>query len=799
MNTVDEGAILEQALKLPPKERALYLDVACGGDAALRERVLLKLAKALDPTGAAPDAPDSNQESTVVVDPPEPCEKSGDRLGRYHLLELLGEGGMGSVWLAEQTEPVRRKVAVKVIKPGMDTREVVARFEAERQALALMTHRDIAKVFDAGVTEKGRPFFVMEFVSGIRITDYCDKHNLPTHERLGLFIQVCQAIEHAHQKGIIHRDIKPANILVTLHEGVPMPKIIDFGIAKAVAGQRLTEKTLHTGFEQFMGTPTYMSPEQAEMNPLGIDARTDIYSLGVLLYELLTGCTPFDAQRLKTLGPEQIRRIIREEEPPAPSKRLTTLSDAEWATVAKRHQCHPPKLIDMVRNDLDWVVMKCLEKDRTRRYPSAADLARDVQNYLDQKPVTARPPTWWYRFGKHLRRRRRAIALAGGTALLTLLAMGLLLSLLPRHAPVSPAPITPAQEWDQVLDRLAYYDCSNNLAAALSYFQQTTNSSHEVLAKRAWANWLLYVDQENEAALSDAERFAAQSFNINTNDYEAHLVLGLVAKTRGDWLQATNHLLTAAQLSHSANGQVLISVASACLAAGNRSEAMNYAQMAQALPNNNWLVLHGLAFFHYRTGDRARAREFFEQAVKLAPQSPLAHRDLGQILLLQPDAQSQAHARREFDEALTLNRTAANLYGVANAHAGVGNYAEAAKYRLEAIQADSGQYVYHIGLGEDLHMLPGRGSEAVQQFEQARRQIEGMLSTGGRKPLLVAHHGVCEAGLGHTNEARLDFEYARPEAARDARVRAVLMEGYRLLRDAKSLEELKRLGTGPPP
>lgn len=799
MNTVNEGAILERALKLPPKERALYLDVACGGDAALRERVLLKLAKALDRTGAAPDARDASQQSTVVVAPPEPCEKPGDRLGRYQLLELLGEGGMGSVWLAEQTESVRRKVAVKVIKPGMDTREVVARFEAERQALALMTHRDIAKVFDAGVTEKGRPFFVMEFVSGIRITDYCDKHNLPTHERLNLFIQVCQAIEHAHQKGIVHRDIKPANILITLHEGVPMPKIIDFGIAKAIAGQRLTEKTLHTGFEQFMGTPTYMSPEQAEMNPLGIDARTDIYSLGVLLYELLTGCTPFDAERLKTLGPDQIRRIIREEEPPAPSKRLTTLSAAERATVAKHHQCHPPKLIDLVRNDLDWVVMKCLEKDRTRRYSSAADLAHDVENYLHQRPVTARPPTWSYRFGKLMRRHRRALALAGGTALLTLLAIGLLLSLLPHRPTVSSTPLTPAQEWEQTLDRLAYYDCSNNLAAALSYFQQTTNSSHEVLAKRAWANWLLYVDQENEAARSDAERFAMQSWNINTNDSQALLVLGLVARARGDWFAATNHLLMAKKESHSANGQVLISLALTCLAAGNVTDARNYAQMAEDLPANPWTVFDSLGTYRYLTSEFPRARQALEQAVKLAPTSPLARRHLGQILVLYRDFQSQNRARSEFEEALKLNRTASNLFGVGHAYESAKNFSEAANYFQQAIQKDSGKYIYHMGLAKALRMLPARSAEAAQEFEKAGSQIQDMIDTAGRKPLLAAHHGLCQAGLGQTNLARLDFEFARPAAVTDERVWAALVEGYTLLGDTKTVEELKRSRPAAPP
>jgi serine/threonine protein kinase len=291
-------------------------------------------------------------------------EAVGKIIGRYKVLEKVGEGGCGVVYVAEQTEPVRRRVALKVIKLGMDTKQVVARFEAERQALAMMDHPNIAKVLDAGATEAGRPYFVMELVRGIRITDYCDQNNLPTKERLDLFIKVCQAIQHAHQKGIIHRDIKPSNILVTLHDGVPVPKVIDFGIAKATVGQTLTEKTLYTQLQQFVGTPAYMSPEQAEMSGLDIDTRSDIYSLGVLLYELLTGSTPFDANELMSQGIDAMRKTIREKEPVRPSTRLATLKGEELTTTAKRRSSDAPKLIHLLKGDLDWIVMKCLEKDR---------------------------------------------------------------------------------------------------------------------------------------------------------------------------------------------------------------------------------------------------------------------------------------------------------------------------------------------------------------------------------------------------------------------------------------------------
>jgi eukaryotic-like serine/threonine-protein kinase len=348
-------------------------------------------------------------------------EQPGDRIGHYKLLQQIGEGGCGVVYLTEQEEPIHRRVALKVIKLGMDTKEVVARFEAERQALALMDHPNIAKVFDAGVTNLGRPYFVMELVRGTKITDYCDQNHLSTDERLKLFTQVCHAIQHAHQKGVIHRDIKPSNILVSLHDDVPVPKVIDFGIAKAI-GERLTDKTVFTRFEQFIGTPAYMSPEQAGMSGLDIDTRSDIYALGVLLYELLTGRTPFDAKQLAQAGLEEILRRIREEEPPRPSTRLRTLQDEELTTTAQRRQTEPPKLIGLLRGDLDWIVMKCLEKNRAQRYETANNLAADVERHLRQEPVTAVAPTVGYRLAKFSRRHRTALAVASAFALLLLVA-----------------------------------------------------------------------------------------------------------------------------------------------------------------------------------------------------------------------------------------------------------------------------------------------------------------------------------------------------------------------------------------
>jgi len=335
------------------------------------------------------------------------AERVGSTIGRYKLLERIGEGGFGAVYMAEQQAPLRRKVALKVIKPGVDTKQVIARFEAERQALALMDHENIAKVLDGGATESGRPYFVMELVHGVPITEYCDKNELPPRERLELFVHVCRAVQHAHMKGVIHRDIKPGNVLVTLHEGVAVPKVIDFGVAKAT-GQQLTEKTLFTNFAQMVGTPLYMSPEQAEMTSVDVDTRSDVYSLGVLLYELLTGTTPLDKDRLKQSAFDEIRRIIREEEPPRPSTRLSTLGH-QAKTISARRKSDPAQLERLVRGELDWIVMKALEKDRRRRYETANGMARDIERYLRDDPVEACRPSQMYRLRKFARRNKAAL------------------------------------------------------------------------------------------------------------------------------------------------------------------------------------------------------------------------------------------------------------------------------------------------------------------------------------------------------------------------------------------------------
>ena len=401
-----EKAIFDAAMQFEGfAERDAYVSKACGDD----EKLLAGVRALLEyhDSSSFLDAP--ILEPDVTLDDPPVSEGPGSVIGRYKLLERIGEGGMAVVYMAGQAEPIRRKVALKIIKLGMDTKSVIARFEAERQALAMMDHSNIAKVLDAGATETGRPYFVMELVTGVSITEYCNQNNLSTKERLGLFIQVCNAVQHAHQKGIIHRDIKPSNVMVTMHDGEPMPKVIDFGIAKAT-NQKLTEKTLFTRYAHMIGTPAYMSPEQAQMSSLDVDTRTDIYSLGVLLYELLTGTTPFDAEVLHKASPSEMQRIICEKEPIKPSTKLSSLSE-RLTGVAEQRKATPEALRKLIRGDLDWIVMKCIEKQRNRRYDTASALATDVQRHLDNEPILARAPKVMYRLQKFLcRRRSQAIA-----------------------------------------------------------------------------------------------------------------------------------------------------------------------------------------------------------------------------------------------------------------------------------------------------------------------------------------------------------------------------------------------------
>ena len=429
LNRLEE--VFAQALALPAGERTTWLQSVCAREPELRAEVeeLLRSHEAenfMEELAAAPDI----ELELARLKP----EEAGERIGNYKLLEQIGEGGFGTVWVAEQETPVRRRVALKIIKLGMDTKEVIARFEQERQALAMMDHANIAKVFDAGATQYGRPYFIMELVRGIRITDYCDQAKLSTPDRLKLFIAVCQAVQHAHQKGIIHRDLKPSNILVTLHDGVPVPKVIDFGVAKATQQQRLTDLTVYTQFEQMIGTPLYMSPEQAEMSGLDIDTRSDIYSLGVLLYELLTGRTPFDPGELMKGGLDEIRCAIREQEPQRPSTAFRTLGVERRITVARHRQADEGELMGLIRGDLDWIVMKALGKERALRYETAIEFAMDVERHLACQPVVARPLSRLYVMRKLIRRHKLKVGATVTAA--TVLTLGTIITLWQRSEAV---------------------------------------------------------------------------------------------------------------------------------------------------------------------------------------------------------------------------------------------------------------------------------------------------------------------------------------------------------------------------
>jgi serine/threonine protein kinase/Flp pilus assembly protein TadD len=537
---MNEEALFNQLLASPPSARAALLEEACAGEPRLRRRLEVLL-HAHEHPGSFLEAPALALGATTD----EPMtERPGTVIGPYKLLEQIGEGGMGLVFVAEQQQPVRRKVALKVIKPGLDSKPVIARFEAERQALALMDHPHIAKVYDGGTTQTGRPYFVMELVKGTPITDYCDTHRLTTRDRLKLFLDVCHAIQHAHQKGIIHRDLKPSNVLVEIHDVRPVIKVIDFGIAKAT-GQQLTDQTLYTGIAQLIGTPLYMSPEQAGRSSLDVDTRSDVYSLGVLLYELLTGMTPFDSEALKQAGYDEMRRIIREDEPPRPSTRLNTLEAAVLSTVADKRGAEPRNLSTQLRGELDWIVMKALEKDRNRRYESASALVADVERYLHDEPVQACPPSAAYRLKKFARRNKAGLATTGLVAAALVLGSGV-------SAWQAVEATAARRVADQRLagEQQAHQDAIEQGQRAQENFQKAMEAVHRMLTRVAdeQVSAIPQMKEIRRRLLEDAIAFYTDLIALNPGDGQAYFERGKVYHLLVKYDQAEADFLKAIEL-----------------------------------------------------------------------------------------------------------------------------------------------------------------------------------------------------------------------------------------------------------
>ncbi len=689
---MQEQSIFSEALeKEDPAERAAFLDRVCASDPALRQR--------LDRLLLRHQQGDSFLESpgpALIATLDEPmCERPGTVIGPYKLLEQIGEGGFGIVFMAEQTQPVRRKVALKVLKPGMDTRQVVARFEAERQALAIMDHPNIARVLDAGATPPAhaggspRPYFVMDLVKGLPITDYCDQAKLTPRERLELFVSVCLAVQHAHQKGIIHRDIKPSNVLVTVQDGKPLVKVIDFGIAKAL-GQQLTDKTLFTGFAQLIGTPLYMSPEQAGLSNVDVDTRSDIYSLGVLLYELLTGTTPFDKERLREVDYDEMRRIIREEEPPKPSTRINTLGQAA-TTVSTQRQSDPRRLSQLCRGELDWIVMKALEKDRNRRYETASAFAADVQRYLNDEPVQACPPSAWYRLRKFTRRNKptlatlallglvlfAAVAVAGVPAtvgvvvVVAALAVGVLL--------LGEANRRARQQRACAEQNLAQAEDAEKRAKEAATRAEAINQFliHDLLAeadpeKNVYGNQVTIEEFLNRAAGKIDEAFPGQP------EVEAavRLTIGRIYHGLGRWDRAESHLYRAWELSRASRGvehpgtlEILNDLAVVLELRGKLAEAeplfrRAFAGCCRALGQEHaltLLALHNLAWSVHDQGNAAVAESLYRRCLEgrrrtLGPEHPDTLTSLHHWAWLLWDQERPALAGPLLREVLKLRR-----------------------------------------------------------------------------------------------------------------------------------------------
>ncbi|QEG37019.1 serine/threonine-protein kinase [Bythopirellula goksoeyrii] len=762
-------SVFLQAIEIDdPTDREAYVDEECQGDSSLREEVV-RLLNAARGAGDFMAEPALNLGETATLSPI--AERPGAQVGPYKLMEQIGEGGFGLVFLAIQEQPVRRKVALKIIKPGMDSREVIARFEAERQALALMDHPNIAKVFDAGATAATRPYFVMELVRGVPITTYCDQHLLSSRERLDLFLSVCMAIQHAHQKGIIHRDVKPSNILVTLHDGQPLVKVIDFGVAKALS-QKLTDQTLYTRFAQMLGTPLYMSPEQADMSGQDIDTRSDIYSLGVLLYELLTGTTPFNKKRLQGIAATELRRILCEEEPPKPSTRLSQSGD-QLPSIAALRNTEPAKLSKLVRGDLDWIVMKCLDKDRKRRYETANALARDVQRFMHDEPVHACPPSASYRFRKFARRYRKpllaaslvAMALVCGTAVSIWQAVRAVRAersaIAERDAGelARQEAIRGQEEAEQARAEEAR---SRRQAEKVTDFLVSTFQSPHPLREGSEITVAEVLDHGEEqleedladepltqAALLDAIGRSRTSLGLSTSSIKS---LARAYDIRRQEL-GSNHADTLATLD---------GLASAYRASGLQQKAIKLYEDALATRRahlgsdhpDTLASLRNLANIYHAVGRREEALSLYQESLELAGSKQLSSsEDMGDSLAFKLDAieaQQSREAARLRDQMLQ--------HGFFAASAGL-----ASRVSAEAVNE-----VMDVAMNFHGELTPGALDAVVLgelrqtagQMEAAEDAFRTALGMGEMRPFVYKSLGWCLLAQGKENEAKENFEKA---------------------------------------
>ncbi len=651
-----EKEIFNHSIELPTAEaRAAYLKAACGSDEHLRQR-MEALLSAYEAAGGF--IPTKDGDETVHAHAPL-AEGPGTRIGRYKLLQQIGEGGMGVVYMAEQEEPVRRRVALKVIKLGMDTRQVVARFEAERQALAMMDHPNIARVLDGGATESGRPYFVMELVQGVPITEYCDKAKLSSKDRLKLFMQVCQAIQSAHQKGIIHRDIKPSNVLITMHNGEPMPKVIDFGIAKAT-NQKLTEKTLFTNFASMIGTPAYMSPEQAELSSMDVDTRADIYSLGVLLYALLTGTTPFPEKRLRSLGYGEMQRVIREEEPERPSTRLSTMANEQKTIIARNHGEELASLSNLLKGDLDWVVMKCLEKDRNRRYETASGLVSDLKRHLENEPVTARPPSGSYRFQKMVRRNKGAFGAGVAIALTLIAALAFSTAAFVRERKARLAEAKAELARAAARNRAEAEGIrADNVSSFVTEYLKTVIPDLEQQGHFSAIRQLLVVADRLASRMTNASRAQAQVRLAVGTAYDGVLNDFRAAELQFSEVEKLGRILgdEGADLTLEARERITGAIMWGQQDSKAASNLTRIAEEAmQQKPPNAKVAVHALAnssLFHSYLGDMNQAEKLAEEALKIAPddQAQLFSRMRAMLVLIR-----MKHARGRADESELVAR-----------------------------------------------------------------------------------------------------------------------------------------------